>query len=80
MTQMAENSEKLLAIMNNQDGLVESIASLMEVMAEKENVKPYYEKIQPVIQYIRKKETLTETDLSEITPLIEEARNSMIQL
>jgi hypothetical protein len=80
MTLMAENSEKLLAIMNNQDGLVESVASLMEVMAVKENVKPYYEKIQPVIQYFREKETLTKTDLDKITPLIESARNSMIQL
>jgi len=80
MTLLAENSEKLLAIMNNQDGLVESVASLMALMAENENVKPYNEKIQPVIQYFRRNETLTETGLDEINPLIQEARNSMIQL
>lgn len=80
MTLLAENKEELLGIMNNQHELVEGVASLLEAMSDREKVKPYYDKIQPVITFFEEKETLTTDDLSEVTPLIEEARNSMIRL
>jgi hypothetical protein len=80
MTIMAENNEKLLDILNNQHELVESVASLMEVMSDMENVKPYHEKIQPVVKFFAEKDIITTADVKEIAPLIEDARNSMIQL
>jgi len=80
MTLMAENNEKLLGVMNKQHEHAKTVASLLEVMSGLEHVKPYYEKIQPMVKFFAEKDIITTADLNEIVPLIEEARNSMIRL
>jgi hypothetical protein len=80
LTSMAENNEKLLSIMNSQHGHAKTVASLLEVMSNLEHVKPYYEKIQPMVKFFAEKDIITTADINTIVPLIEEARNSMIQL
>ncbi len=77
---LAQNNEKSLNIINRQNEHAKTVASLLEVMSDLENVKPYHEKIQPMVKFFAEKDTLTTADLNEIVPLIEEARNSMIQL
>ncbi len=79
MTLLAKNNEKLLTIMNNQNQRVKSLASLLEIMSGDEHVKPYYEKIQPLIQFFGEKDIIKNADLNKIALLIENARNSMIQ-
>jgi hypothetical protein len=80
MTLMAENNEKLLNVINGQHEHARTVASLMEAMSELENVKPYYEKIEPMVKFFAEKDFITAADLEKITPLIAAARNSMIQL
>lgn len=80
LTLMAQNNEKLLSVLNNQHEHAKTIASLLERMKDREDVKPYYEKIQPMIVFFAEKDVFTIDDLKEISPLIEEARNSMIQI
>lgn len=80
ITLMAKNNEKLLEVMNGQHEHAKTVASLLEVMSDLEHVKPYYEKIQPMVKFFAEKDVITTADLNTIVPLIEEARNSMIQL
>ena len=66
MTLMAENSEKLLDIINKQHEHAKIVASLLEVMSDFEHVKPYYEKIQPMVKFFAEKDVITTADLNEI--------------
>lgn len=79
MTLLAKNNDKLLVLMNNQNQRVKLLTSLLEIMSGNENVKPYYDRIQPLLQFFEERDTISNADLKNITPLIEKARNSMIQ-
>ncbi len=79
LTLLAKENDKLLSVMNNQNQRVKSIASLLEIMSGDENVKSYYVSIQPVIKFFVENETIKNADLNKIAPLIEKARNDMIQ-
>lgn len=80
LTLMAQNNEMLLDILNRQHEHAKTVASLLEVMSGLENVKPYYGKMEPMVRFFAEEENITLADLQKIAPLIEEARNSMIQL
>ncbi len=80
LTLMAQDKEKLLNVLNKQHEHAKTVASLLEKMKDKKDVKPYYEKIQPMVKFFEENDVITMDDLKEITPLIEKARNSMIQL
>lgn len=79
MTLLAKDNTKLLAVMNNQNERVKSLASLMEIMSGDENVKPYFAKLEPVIKFFEEKTTISKDDLNTIAPLIEAARNNIVQ-
>lgn len=79
MTLLAINNEKLLAVMNNQNERVKTLATLLEIMSGDKNVKPYYESIEPVFKFLGEKTTITVSDLKTIVPMIEKARNRIIQ-
>jgi hypothetical protein len=79
MTLLAKDKEKLLAVMNNQNERVQTLGTLLEIMSGDENVKPYYETIQPVIRFFEERETISADDLKTIVPLIETARGSILE-
>lgn len=79
MTLLAKDNTKLLAVMNNQNERVESLASLMEIMSGDENVKPYFAGLEPVIKFFEEKTTISKEDLNTIAPMIESARNNILQ-
>ncbi len=79
MTLLAKDNTKLLAVMNNQNERVKSLASLMEIMSGDENVKPYFANLEPVIKFFEEKTTISKDDLNTIAPLIEAARNNIVQ-
>jgi hypothetical protein len=79
MTLLAKNNDKLLVLMNNQNQRIKLLSSLLEIMSGSENVKPYYNRIQPLLQFFIEKDTIKKDDLNKIAPLIEKVRNGLIQ-
>jgi len=79
ITLLAKNNYKLLVLMNNQNQRIKLLSSLLEIMSGSENVKPYYDRIQPLLQFFVEKDTIRNEDLNKIAPLIEKARNGLIQ-
>jgi len=79
MTLLAKDNAKLLAVMNNQNERVKSLSALLEIMSGDETVKPYFAAIEPVIKFFEEKSSITTADLNTIAPLIEKARNSIVQ-
>jgi predicted HAD superfamily phosphohydrolase YqeG len=79
MTLLAKNNDKLLVLMNNQNQRIKLLSSLLEIMSGRENVKPYYNRIQPLLQFFVEKDTIKKDDLNKIAPMIEKVRNGLIQ-
>ncbi len=78
ITMLANDKSKLLEVMNNQNERVQTLDTLLEIMSGDENVKPYYEAVQPVIRFFEERTSITVDDLNTIAPLIEKARNSVL--
>lgn len=79
MALLARDNKKLLEVMNNQNERVQMLKSLMEVMSGDENVKPYYETIEPVIKFFEERSSISKEDLDAIVPLITKARGHILQ-
>jgi hypothetical protein len=78
-TLLAKNNAKLLSIMNSQNGRVQLIFSLLELMSGDENVKPYYEKFKPVVAFFGENMKITEKELAQIAPLMETIRGNILK-
>jgi hypothetical protein len=78
ITMLANDKSKLLEVMNNQNERVQTLDTLLEIISGDENVKPYYEAVQPVIRFFEERTSITVDDLNTIAPLIEKARNSVL--
>ncbi|MGM0375754.1 MAG: hypothetical protein ACQEQ0_03180 [Bacteroidota bacterium] len=77
-TLLANNKTKLLFVMNQQNERVNLVFTLMELMSEDENIEPYYEQFKPVVTIFEQNEKITENELAEIGPLMEEVRKSIL--
>ncbi|HKL31981.1 MAG TPA: hypothetical protein VJ919_05590 [Tangfeifania sp.] len=77
-TLLANNNEKLLSVMNMQDERVRLVFTLLEMMSEDENIKPYYEQFKPVVDIFEENQEITENELSEIGPLMESMRKNIL--
>jgi hypothetical protein len=78
-TLLAKNNTRLLEIMNAQNGRVQLIFSLLELMSGDENVKPYYEQFKPVVAFFGENMKVTEKELAQIAPLMEKIRGSILK-
>jgi len=77
-TLLANNKEKLLAVMNQQNERVDLVFTLLEIMSEDENIKPYYEQFKPVVSIFKENQKITENELAEIGPLMESMRKKIL--
>jgi hypothetical protein len=80
MTLMANNREKMLAIVNDCDEQIKSLSTLIGLLSVNESAKLYLEKMTPVLQFFKETDTITEENLPVVAGLIETARSSMIQM
>jgi hypothetical protein len=78
-TLLAKDNTKLLSVMNSQNGRVQLIFSLLELMSGDENVKPYYEKFKPVVAFFGENMKITEKELAQIAPLMETIRGNILK-
>lgn len=77
-TILANNKEKLLAVMNQQNERVDLVFTLLEIMSEDENIKPYYEQFKPVVSIFKENQKITENELAEIGPMMESMRKKIL--
>lgn len=77
-TLLANNNEKMLHIMNQQNERVKLVFTLLELMSEDENIEPYYEQFKPVVEIFEQNDKITENELSKIEPLMEAFRNNIM--
>jgi len=78
-TLLANNKDKLLYVMNQQDERVHLVFTLLELMSEDENIKPYYEQFKPVVAIFEDNQKITENELAEIGPLMESMRKKILE-
>jgi hypothetical protein len=78
LTKMSVENKELLKIMSNQKEQAKSVFSLLELMSGDKTVKPYYDKMKPVYEYYLQVKKFGEDELLEISPKIEDLRNSII--
>ncbi len=78
MTLLSKNNDKLLVLMNNQNQRIELLSSLLEIMSDSENVKPYFDRIRPLLQFFGERDRINIVDLNGIAPLVEKARSSYL--
>ncbi|MCF8358712.1 MAG: hypothetical protein K9H26_08150 [Prolixibacteraceae bacterium] len=79
LTLFANDNTEFLNILTNQKERVKTVFSLLELMSGDETVKPYYDELKPVAEIFKTNETMGEEQLKEMVPLIEKARNTMLQ-
>ena len=78
-TLLAKNNAKMLNIMNMQTERVNLVFALLEIMSGDENIKPYYEQFKPVVTIFEENQTITEKELAEIGPLMEQVRKNILK-
>ncbi len=77
-TMLANDKDKLLDIMNRQNERVNLVYTLLELMSEDENIKPYYEQFKPVVTIFEENKKITETELAKIGSLMEDFRKNIM--
>ncbi len=77
-TLLARDNSKMLVIMSAQTERVKLVFTLLELMSGDENIKPYYEQFKPVVTIFEENNSITEKELAEIGPLMENVRKSIL--
>ncbi len=75
---LANNNTQLLALIGEQRERISTMFSLFELMSSDPGIKPVYDGLLPVFNLFENNETITESHLIEMVPVIEKVRNSLI--
>lgn len=78
MTEFAADNTELIALMSKQKERAKTVFTLLELMSGDESVKPYYEKMVPVYNYMKDLTSFGDKELKEVSPMIETLRNSIL--
>lgn len=79
LTLFAQNNAPMIEFLGQQGERAKSIFALLEMISGDENVKPYYEKMQPIAKYFEEHKEFTEKELKEVAPMIEALRAEIYQ-
>ena len=77
LTMFAQNNKPMIEFIGRQDERAKSVFSLLEMMSEDEDVKPYYEKMKVIAAYFEGHPEFTEKELNEVSTMIESFRNEI---
>lgn len=78
MAGLAADNSELIALMSKQKERAKTVFTLLELMSGDESVKPYYEKMVPVYNYMKDLTSFGDKELKEVSPMIEALRNSIL--
>lgn len=79
LTLFSSTKPALLECLYKQGELAKTLLGLLEILSADETIKPYYEKMKPIVAYFNDYPGFTEKELKGIAPLIEVIRNDMLQ-
>ena len=74
----AKDNSKFLELMSSQKERVRSVSKLLEALSGDVTIKPYYERIKPILKFFEENNKIGNAELKKIAPEIEKLRNSMI--
>ena len=69
----------MLECLSRQGDLAKTMLGLLELLSTDETIKPYYEKMKPIVAYFNDHPGFTEKELKGIAPLIDVIRNEILQ-
>jgi len=78
LTLLANDNTELLKLLVNQRERAKSVFALLEIMTADESVSPYYDQMAPIMKYFEETRRFGQTELEEVSPMIEKLRNSML--
>jgi hypothetical protein len=78
-TLLAKNNTKMLDVLSRQHERVKLVFTLLEMMSGDATIKPYYEQFKPVVTIFEKNEKITEKELAQIGPLMENVRKNILK-
>lgn len=78
-TLLAKNNAKMLDIMSRQNERVKLVFTLLELMSGDETIKPYYEQFKPVVTIFEQNPKITDKELAQIGPLMENVRKNILK-
>jgi hypothetical protein len=78
LTLLANKNAELLTIVNEQKEHIAMLFSLLKLVSQDANIQPYFDDFAKVAKLFDGKTIITETELAEITPLVEAVRNKMM--
>jgi hypothetical protein len=79
LTLLASDNTDLLHLVNQHRASLSEFFSLIGLIAEDQNIQPYYENLARIASLFQVHEEITEAELEEIALLAEEVRNDMIR-
>lgn len=78
LTLLANDNTELLKLLVNQRERAKSVFALLEIMTADESVSPFYDQMVPIMKYFEETRRFGQTELEEVSPMIEKLRNSML--
>lgn len=79
LTLFARDNQAMINYLSQKGDLAKGLLRLLEILAADDMVKPYYEKMLPIVAFFEANPQITSKTLPEIADLIESIRNEMIQ-
>jgi hypothetical protein len=79
LTLYAKDNQAMIDYLSQKGEYARGLLKLLEIVAAEEAVKPYYEKMKPVVSFFDEHQQITTDNLSVLADLIESARNELIQ-
>lgn len=78
LTLYARENQAMTDYLMQRGRYAENLLRLLEIMSANESVRPYYEKMQPIVTYFQTHSALNQEELKEVADMIEGIRNQML--
>jgi hypothetical protein len=79
LTLYARDNQAMIDYLSQKGEFARGLLKLLEIVAADEAVKPYYEKMKPIVSFFDEHPQITVDNLSVLADLIESIRNELIQ-
>jgi hypothetical protein len=78
LTLFSSTNPAMLECISKQGDLAKTVLDLLEILSADETIKPYYEKMKPIVAFFNDHPSFTLQDLKAVAPLIDAIRSDML--